>query len=160
MRRTLLAVLTIGMCVAALAATRWIDIVQRLTPEQRHATGLDTLSAEQLALLNRLLREQADMPDGNATPASAAAGAEAHGARLIGYNDAPVASTLVGVLEGWEPGTEFVLANGQHWKVLKGSHRLSKPLSSPAVRIVPGAMGRWFFKLDDDTPGARVYRAD
>ena len=160
MHRTLLAVLAIGLCVAAIAGTRWIDIEQRLTPEQRHATGLDTLSTEQLALLNRLLREQADMPDGNATRAPASADAEVRSARLIGYNDAPIASTLVGMLEGWEPGTEFVLANGQHWKVLKGSHRLPKPLPSPAVRIVPGAMGRWFFKLDDDTPGARVYRID
>lgn len=160
MRRTLLAVLAVGLCVAAIAGTRWIDIEQRLTPEQRHATGLDTLSTEQLALLNRLLREQADVPDGDATHASAAADAEARSARLIGYNDAPIASTLVGTLEAWEPGTELVLANGQHWKVLKGSHRLPKPLQSPAVRIVPGAMGRWFFKLNDDTPGARVYRID
>jgi len=118
------------------------------------------LSPEQLALLNRLLREQANMPDGNATHAPAAADAEVRSARLIGYNDVPIASTLVGMLEGWEPGTEFVLANGQHWKVLKGSHRLSKPLQSPVVRILPGVMGRWFFKVDDDTPGARVYRVD
>jgi len=25
---------------------------------------------------------------------------------------------------------------------------------------VPGAAGRWFFRIDDDTPGARVYRID
>ena len=37
------------------ASTPYVDIERRLTPEQRHATGLDTLSPEQLALLNRLL---------------------------------------------------------------------------------------------------------
>jgi hypothetical protein len=26
--------------------------------------------------------------------------------------------------------------------------------------VVPGAVGRWFFRIDDDTPGARVYRID
>jgi hypothetical protein len=28
------------------------------------------------------------------------------------------------------------------------------------VDIVPGIAGRWFFKLDEDTPGPRVYRVE
>jgi hypothetical protein len=155
-----LAVASAMLCVAAVAGTQWVDIERRLTPEQRHATGLDMLTVEQLALLNRLLREQADMPTGGNTAGPMASDAPARSDRFIGFNDQPIATTLVGTLEGWEPGTEFAFANGQRWKVLKGSHRLPKPLQSPAVRIVPGVMGRWFFKLDDDTPGARVYRVD
>lgn len=161
MRRMLLAVLSVVLCMAAVAGTQWVDIEKRLTAEQRRATGLDTLTAEQLALLNRLLREQAGMPTGATTPLAAdAPDAPARGERFIGFNDQPIVTTLVGTLEGWEPGTEFAFANGQRWKVLKGSHRLPTPLQSPAVRIVPGVMGRWFFRLDDDTPGARVYRVD
>ena len=56
--------------------------------------------------------------------------------------------------------TEFTLANGQTWKVLKGHYTLNEPRENPEVKIVPGAAGRWFFRIDDDTPGARVYRID
>jgi hypothetical protein len=139
-------------CCFAVAATEWVDLQKRLTPEQMRATGLDTLSAEQLALLNRLLRD--------AAAASAEADARAEKKSFLGVDPGPIATRLVGTLSGWEPGTEFELANGQRWKVLKGHYRLRKPLESPEVRIVPGAAGRWFFRIDDDTPGARVYRVD
>ena len=43
---------------AAAAQAGQVDIEKRLTPEQLHATGLDTLSPAQLQLLNRLLREE------------------------------------------------------------------------------------------------------
>jgi hypothetical protein len=140
---------------ALLAATRWVDIERRLSAEQMHATGLDTLSAGQLALLNRLLRE------GDAAEAATApAQREQDPTRLLGFNDAPIVSRLVGTLSGWEPGTEFELANGQRWKVLKGRYTLPKPLEAPEVKVAPGAAGRWFFRIDEDTPGARVYRVD
>lgn len=43
--------------LAALAAEPYVAVEQRLTAEQRKATGIDTLSPQQLALLNRLLSE-------------------------------------------------------------------------------------------------------
>jgi hypothetical protein len=143
--------------VLAFAQSSWVDLEKRLTPEQLHATGLDTLSPAQLALLNRLLRE-----DAAAAPAASSGTppppqpAPMH----IGLEEGPVHSRLVGTLSGWEPGTEFVLANGQKWKVLKGSYRLRTPVQAPEVDIVPGIAGRWFFKLDEDTPGPRVYRVE
>jgi hypothetical protein len=140
-------------CVA-IAAKPWVDIEKRLTPEQLHATGLDGLTTEQLALLNRLLRDEAAA---DATDASEdRADTEARQSRMIGFNDEPIVSRLQGTLSGWEPGTEFELANGQRWKVLKGHFTLRTPLDSPEVKIDPGAAGLWFFRIDDDSPGARV----
>jgi hypothetical protein len=78
----------------------------------------------------------------------------------IGLDEGPVHSHLIGTLAGWEPGTVFALANGQKWKVLKGHYQLRAPVQSPEVDIVPGLAGRWFFKLDEDTPGPRVYRVE
>ena len=141
------------LCVAAfaaIAAKPWIDIEKRLSAEQLRATGLDTLSADQLALLNRLLRDDA----------AEAEYKEPDHTRFLGFNDEPIVSRLVGTVSGWEPGTEFELANGQRWKVLKGRYTLPRPLDAPEVRVVPGAAGRWFFRVDEDTPGARVYRID
>lgn len=162
--------LGIMLCVAAfaaIAAKPWIDIEKRLSTEQLHATGLDALSAEQLALLNRLLRDDAVEAEAAvraevaANPAPAKADrVEPDRSRLLGFNDEPIVARLVGTVSGWEPGTEFELANGQRWKVLKGRYTLPKPLDAPEVRIVPGAAGRWFFRVDEDTPGARVYRID
>ena len=54
----------------------------------------------------------------------------------------------------------FVLANGQQWKVLKGSIKLRRPLQDPEIVLVPGLAGRWFLQLDEDMPKARVYRID
>ena len=160
MKRLVLSVVLVLTACVAFAAGQWIDLEKRFTSEQMRETGLDTLTAEQLAALNRLLRE-----DVVAAPGAAAAPARDEApthdeSRMVGFNDAPIVTTLVGTLEGWAPGTEFEFANGQRWKVLKGSHKLSKPLESPKVKLVPGVMGRWFFRIDDDTPGARVYRID
>jgi hypothetical protein len=160
LRRLALSVVLL-VPVLSFAQSSYVDLEKRLTPEQLHATGLDTLSPAQLALLNRLLREDAAA----APAASSAAGmattlAPQPAPMHIGLEEGPVHSRLVGTLSGWEPGTEFVLANGQKWKVLKGSYHLRTPVQSPEVDIVPGIAGRWFFKLDEDTPGPRVYRVE
>lgn len=64
------------------------------------------------------------------------------------------------MVSGWEPGTVFELGNGQQWKELKGSMKLPKALQSPEIEVVPGFAGRWFLHVDEDLPGARVYRID
>jgi hypothetical protein len=133
-RNTLLALALVAGLSPALAGAKndYIAIEQRLTAEQRHATGLDTLSAEQLALLNQLLRE--------GSPAPAAA--------IARDDDAPKERVLMGLDEGPISGK------------LKGSLTLRKPLVSPDILVVPGVAGRWFFQVDEDLPKARVYRID
>lgn len=74
----------------------------------------------------------------------------------IGLDDAPIRSRIKGTVSGWEPGTEFVLENGQ----VKGSLRLRASLDAPGVLVVPGVAGRWFLQVDEDLPKARVYRID
>jgi hypothetical protein len=163
-----LALLLVVACVAW-AAHPWVDLEHRFTSEQMHATGLDTLKPEQLALLNQLLRDDARDAAAQAGPSPAHASApiatvpaesDAQRRSFFGYDESVIATRLVGTLTGWEPGTEFTLANGQRWKVLKGRYKLNKPLDNPEIKVVPGAAGRWFFRIDDDAPGARVYRID
>jgi hypothetical protein len=140
----------------ALAAQTYVNIEQRLSAEQRHATGLDTLSPAQLAALNAILRDQAD-----AVEASAARRPEPPaGGTFAGFNDEPIKSRLKGSVSGWEPGTVFELENGQRWKVLKGAMKLRRPMDAPAIVVVPGIAGRWFLQVDEDLPKARVYRID
>jgi hypothetical protein len=158
---------------AALAQSPYVDIEQRLTPEQLRSVGI---TPEQLARLNALLREAeqaqavADVPA--AAPASTVAAAtSAAPARredepgrdrssLVGFNDEPIHSRLKGSVSGWEPGTVFELENGQQWKVLKGALKLPRTLDAPEIVVVPGVAGRWFLQVVDGMPKARVYRID
>lgn len=162
-RRLLLPVLLFAPLIVA-AQSGDVDLAKRLAPAQLHATGLDTLTPAQLALLNRLLREDAAATTthpASAPVTPATTGPAAQPAPMtVGLEEGPVRSRLVGTLTGWEPGTVFVLANGQKWKVLKGRYQLRAPAQSPEVGIVPGLAGRWFFKLDEDTQGPRVYRVE
>jgi hypothetical protein len=150
-----LALLAAG---AALAAGGWVNLEQRLTPAQMHETGLDGLSKEQLARLNEILRYQAAA--GRVDAAAEHHGADRGASGYLGMDAERISTRIQGRVEGWEPGTEFHLANGQVWKVLKGSMKLRKPLKDPEVVLVPGVMGRWFLQVDEDAPKARVYRID
>ncbi|HEV8694953.1 MAG TPA: hypothetical protein VGQ93_12340 [Lysobacter sp.] len=152
-----LALALIAMPSTALTQTSYVNIEQRLTAEQRHEAGLDTLSSAQLSALNRMLREEST-PTVNAVVPSAAGAPRP--ASFIGLDDKPIHSRLKGSVSGWEPGTVFELENGQQWKVLKGNLQLRKTLQAPEIVVVPGVAGRWFLQVDEDLPKARVYRID
>lgn len=166
-RRPALAarVFVAGLLVSAIAlAAGWVPIEQRLSAEQMHATGLDTLKPEQLALLNHLLQDETtravDVARSEATTVAMEKRKALDPASFVGLSDEPIRSRLSGNVDHWEPGYEFRLDNGQVWKVLKGSMRLRKPLVAPEVLVVPGIAGRWFLQVDEDLPKARVYRID
>ncbi|SFL26394.1 hypothetical protein [Lysobacter sp. cf310] len=145
------------------AQTAYRNVERRLSPEQLRETGLDALTPAQLALLNRLLREDAEREAAAAPPAPAPAFASVAPSRddaglLEGAGDGPIRSRLVGEIAQWAPGTVFALENGQQWRVLKGSLKLPKPMQAPAIVVVPGVSGRWFLQVDEDLPKARVQR--
>lgn len=145
----------------------YVAIEQRLTAEQRRATGIDTLTAEQLRLLNDLLRDGA-AADAQVAQASAGttqtnapvAGTPPATRNFVGLQDGPIKARLKGSVSGWAPGTVFELDNGQRWQVLKGQMTLRKPLEAPEIVVVPGIAGRWFLQVDEDAPKARVFRID
>lgn len=148
---------------AALAATPYVPLEQRLSTEQLHETGLDTLSVEQLKKLNAILADAPTQAPAPVAPAVAAVAAPATAASspadrpLLGFNEKPIPGRLKGTLTGWEEGTVFTLENGQQWKVLKGHMKLPRPLIDPVVKLVPGIAGRWFLQVSEDYPMARVY---
>jgi len=148
----------LALCCAPLLALAQgdVNIEQRLTPEQMHATGLDTLTPAQLARLNQVLRE--DGRQANVRAPALQSGAEPQSMFAIGLDDKPIRSRVRGDFQSWEPGTVFELENGQQWKVLKGRMTLRKALHAPEIQVVPGIAGRWFLQVDEDLPKPRVYR--
>jgi hypothetical protein len=158
-RMTFCTVLALAFAAAGPAGAQpaYIDIEQRLSADEMREAGLDTLSPKQLAALNRLLREKAGTGTALPPPTTTAPAAERS---YIGLDDKPIRSRVKGDVGGWEPGTVFVLENGQQWKVLKGHMKLRTPMHAPDILVVPGIAGRWFLQVDEDLPKARVYRID
>ena len=149
-------------CVGAVAAAQepgYVGLEQRLTPAQLREIGL---TATQIELLDRYIRESepAAAPPVETARYENSDGSRREGAHLIGLDEGPIRSRLVGSVTGWEPGTVFKLENGQQWKVLKGQMKLRKPYDAPDILLVPGIAGRWFLQVDEDLPKARVYRID
>lgn len=164
----------LALSFVAQARKPYVEIERKLSAQQLQEIGL---SAEQLAKLNRMLREAdegapgsaeavAEADAGNTDNAGPQVGAGAPRERspgagqFIGLNDEPIKSRLKHDVSGWEPGTVFELENGQQWKVLKGRMSLKKPMAKPEIVVVPGVAGRWFLQVDEDMPKARVYRID
>ena len=187
--RALAAAAALFFATAAAAEQPYVDLEKRLTADELRQTGLDTLTPAQLALLNRLLRydtrkvvetvkaeaevaqaakieavraqAQADQAvQVEAAKAEAMREASEPGGKFLGHDESPIVSRLKGSISAWEPGTVFELENGQRWKVLKGSLKLRKTYDAPPVKVIAGVAGRWFLKVDEDMPKARVYRID
>lgn len=155
MKTRLLLAATLLLATPLAWAQHYVPIEQRLSADQLREVGL---SPQQLQLLNRMLGEAEANRPAASSEASAYTSADAVPAMHIGLDEGPVHSKVQGVVEGWEPGTVFVLENGQQWKVLKGAMRLRQAMQSPEIEVVPGIAGRWFLQVDEDLPKARVYR--
>ncbi len=160
--RLLLACLAVAVAASmssapALAAQDYVALEQRLNAEQMRATGLDTLSSEQLALLNRLLSQE----QGAAVQAAVAErAADDVGRREKRAAAAPVTASVQGDVRAWSRGDTVLLDNGQRWRVVEGNLYLGKPVSNPKVTLTPGFMGAWYLQMDGQTPRMKVQRAD
>jgi hypothetical protein len=156
---TTIIIIIFSLTVQLAWAEAYTKIEQRLTAEQLHETGLDTLSLAQLEKLNQLLNEESlsktniEKTAVNTPPRSAST-------NMVGLDQKPIKSRLKGSISGWDVDTVFELENGQKWKVLKGNMTLRKPLQNPEIIVLPGIAGRWFLQVDEDLPKARVYRTD
>ncbi|HEV8694954.1 MAG TPA: hypothetical protein VGQ93_12345 [Lysobacter sp.] len=150
---SIVVTLLLLLAPAIAAAERpYVAIEQKLSPEQMQATGLNQLSAEQLALLNQLLREE--------HTAVAAEVKAAERERKKNEDTAPIASALKGEFRGWKNGTVFELANGQRWRVLDNEFYTTKMLTNPTVTVKPGLFGSWYMQVEGVGVQVKVKRVD
>ena len=153
----LAACLSIAALAPASANDGYIDIEKRLTAEQLRATGLDGLSPDQLVLLNRLLREDAQRAVQSRQEDERTRGS---GGWFGGDEAGPVTTALVGEFRGWSTGTVLTLANGQRWQVTEGQFYLGKTLTGPEVTLIPGKISGWYLSVKGQNPRAKVKRID
>ncbi|MDI9238891.1 hypothetical protein QLQ15_08185 [Lysobacter sp. LF1] len=158
--RSLLActVLVATLAIAnASAKPPYVPIEQRLNTEQLHATGLDTLSPEQLRLLNQLLSDDRETVARDAVAEHTASNV---GLREKRTPDQAVNATVDGEVRQWTNGSTVVLDNGQRWRVIEGSLYLRRPASHPKVTIAPGFMGVWYLQMEGESKKLKVQRVD
>lgn len=147
--------LALGLLLATGMATAqdYVPIERRLSRDQLEATGLAQLSAAQLQLLNRLLRE-----DQSSTASAAESRVRADVRREPEARaSAPVESRIAGTFRGWSHGTTLTLENGEQWRVVEGDLH-ARPTESPRVTIKPGLISGWYMKVDGHSQSATVRR--
>src|SRR5688572_20127679 len=158
MRRPLLLAMTVLLSLPAFAGERtWVPIEKRLSAEQLQATGLDTLSASQLALLNQLLSEDraADLRAADTQRTQ-----DETGLRQKRTPPQAVNATVTGSARAWTRGQTLVLDNGQRWRVVDSGLNFGKTVADPKVTIEPGFMGSWYLRMDNGMPPVKVQRVD
>ncbi len=158
-----LVLIVSSFCIVAQPSS--LPLEKRFTAQQMQATGLNTLSSEQLLLLNQLLQEQttqaiavAVQQNSALVNASSVINTSAALAPMPILSNEPFKSRIVGSVAAWQTGTVFTLENGQQWQVNKGSAKLFEPLKDPAVQVNISLVGKWYFEFNEDLPKAMVTR--
>lgn len=68
-----------------------------------------------------------------------------------------IESRLPGTFEGWNPKSQFRLANGQVWAIVENSTTFYK-LVEPRVKIRRGVLGAFYMDIEGVAQSARVRR--
>ena len=172
----LLALLAPAGAVFAQQSQQASSLEQQMGSADFQQSGLNKLSPEELAHLQKWLSSHAPelaaaIPASEATSASVAANGKpakdswfdrlrSHESKA-GVPNNTVVSRIVGNFKGWGPGTTLSLQNGQKWQVADDSSlSIFKPLDSPQVTIKPGMVGGWIMKVQGYNTSAQVKPAN
>jgi len=142
------------------------DLQQQMSPAEFKAAGLDKLSAQELATLNRWLQGKVEAATTQAVAAVRESAREEGRQEVIvknrGFFDFGSSEPIVGVLQGefrgFGKGRVYVLDNGQEWEQIDATTLAGVRRQSPAVSIKPGVMGVWYLKVDGVNTQPKVRR--
>ena len=107
-----------------------------LSPEQYEAAGLNKLSPEERAKLDDYLRGYVTGATQRVAEKAAAHAVDTAVKERKVEPPQLIETSIVGRVDGWKPDKIFILANGQHWKVIDHGNRYFPPLDNPAVFLV------------------------
>jgi len=133
-------------------------IEQQMSYEQFKASGLDKLSAGELANLNAWLSGKLEVETTKAAEvARQESGDDRRGLTERQSRD-PVAAAITGAFGGFGKGRQFTLDNGQVWRQIDDAS-LSAKLDNPKVRITPSVIGgAWYLAVEGYNTRAKVER--
>lgn len=140
------------------------SLEERMTGSEFTRSGLHKLSAEELAALNKWIRERSVVRyDGPAESRSEGTGlpsqpGEAPAIDRMAREE--FQSRIVGEFSGWSGNTEFRLENGMVWKQDENDRFRLQPVDSPMVTIKPGLFGAWRLSVEGHNRTVRVERIE
>lgn len=162
------AVLLLSLSAPALAQ-RVVegDLQQQMSPVEFKSAGLDKLSAQELATLNRWLQGKVEAATTQAVAAVREEAREQGRQEVIvknrGFFDfgssEPINGALQGEFRGFGKGRVYVLDNGQEWEQTDSTSVVGVRKQSPKVSIKPGVMGVWYMKVEGVNSQPKVRRS-
>ena len=156
-RTRLLAAVILLVLAPCTAAQQRIE--QQMSPEQFKATGLDRLSAEQLANLNAWLNGKLEIETAKAAETAKQKVVDEHrGFATFGSSD-PITDRISGDFRGFGKGRTYTLDNGQVWEQVDDVRLAGARLTNPQVKITPTIIGNsWYLAVEDFNTRAKVQR--
>lgn len=153
----------LSLSPVALADPDFSTLEERMTGQEFRNTGLHKLTDEELAALNRWIRQRslAEGETMSATGSGATAGGEVvdrRGLQDSVDSDQPIRSRIVGTFTGWEGDTIFELENGMVWEQIDNKTFVSREMENPEVEIQPGFFGSWRIQVEGYNTRAQVRR--
>ncbi|MDX1572086.1 MAG: hypothetical protein R3200_16500 [Xanthomonadales bacterium] len=145
---------------AAFADEPLTSLEEQMSGADFERAGLDKLTEEELAFLNRWLDNRGVAVDAPAAPepATEQGVSEAQmGLRGAEPERVVIESRLIGKFNGWSGRTLFKLENGQVWQQIGGGSYYASA-DSPAVRIEPKMFGSWKLYVEGIGRSVKVKR--
>ena len=143
------------------------SLEERMTGREFTESGLHKLNPEELAALNRWIRERSVAEYEGPTESEIETGSEAttrgqadEASSIDSMPRERFKSRLVGEFTGWSGNTVFRLDNGMVWKQNKSDSFRTKRIESPMVTIRPGLLGSWWLSVEGFNSSTRVERIE
>lgn len=156
-------------CGPLVAQERFSSVEERMTGKEFMEAGLDKLTDEELAALNRWLRDHSVATLESARPnTSAAAGrstaaptgmpGDERGFEGAATDRSTIVSRLVGEFDGWDGETIFELENGMVWKQDETDKFFTRSMANPEVTIKSGLFNSWRLSVEGYNKSVKVER--
>lgn len=165
MKRVLVLLCLVLVCDSVLSQEGFSSVEERMTGQEFTAAGLDKLTDEELAALNRWLRDHSvatlDTPVARGRVSGEAAlgtVADKRGFEGDDTNKDTIVSPLVGEFKGWDGDTVFELENGMIWKQDETDTYVTRTLVNPVVTIKSGMFNSWRLSVEGYNKWVKVER--
>lgn len=163
--RLCIFLLACALCSGAAAQQSFSSLEERMTAKEFRDAGLDKLSEEELAALNRWIRmrslAEGEVPEGLARQAESSERRQ-EGEDRRGFNesdrDAPIEARIEGRFSGWTGNTQFELDNGMVWRQAEADQFAMPATENPQVTVSPGMFGAWYLSVEGYSRRVRVER--
>lgn len=138
------------------------SLEERMTQSEFTDTGLHKLSPQELAALNRWIRQRsiAQYEYEGPSERSSLPGQPGETPPIDRMAREKFQSRIVGEFSGWSGNTVFRLENGMVWRQDESDRFRLQPVDSPMVTVTPGLFGSWRLSVEGHNRTVRVERIE